>query len=231
VAYRQLFAMTLAAGLGLTACGGETDIGKVSNAPGASQPPGNADQPKNDTDRPPTSTDRPPTSTDQPPPSSEDSAGTGDGGRLGPLCTQFCAAVDQVVAECGMNDGDIAMDSLCSDEIDCSQIPSTPCDTEVAQLLSCFIQTLGGLCQAVNSEQQGPSADDLCRSETDAMAACSTANGLEDDEGQGGMNPPQNCTPTGGCACADECTRCTCQAGSDTTKLVACGTAGGACAP
>ncbi|RYZ07244.1 MAG: hypothetical protein EOO73_12820 [Myxococcales bacterium] len=222
----------MALGLALAACGGDGASAGASNGNSADSAPASGDQPPRSTDQPPVSGDRPPGSTEKPPADADDPAGPG-GGRLGPLCQEFCAAIDHVVSECGMNDGDVAMDSLCSGEIACDQIPATPCDAQIADLLGCFIRELGGLCQAGSPGENGqpPSADELCQPETRAAQSCSEANGIDDggNEGPGEMNPPPSCTPMGSCACDDECDRCTCQAGADATKIQACFMQGAAC--
>jgi hypothetical protein len=237
VAYRHLFSTSFVAlGLALAACGGDVASAGDNRGNATDQAPSSSgDQPPRSTDQPPVSGDRPPGSTEKPPASADDPAGPG-GGRLGPLCTEFCAAIDQVVDECGMNDGEVAMDSLCSEEVSCEQIPATPCDAELADFLGCFIRELGGLCEAVtpgtDGQPRAPSADDLCQPETRAVQACAEANGLEDGDGNGGPGgeTPRVCTPMGGCACEDDCMTCTCRAGSDTSKIQACYGAGQACA-
>ncbi|HVY28077.1 MAG TPA: hypothetical protein VHB79_16080 [Polyangiaceae bacterium] len=216
-------------------CGGAASNGTSGNGSGSGQPPNNASDPTPNTgsgDQAPTSSDQAPTNSDKPPASSETPAGTGNS--LGALCRRFCDELTGAATRCS-NDLEVTG----CDGPDACQVPPEiiPCADEIGDFIGCAIDNLALVCPMATDnngpgnntggtsgsaplpqQQTSPCTDSLKR-----YTDCAKAHGIGDDDNMmtGGM--PMGCYPAGGCKmCANDCATCTCQAGADQDKLVAC---------
>jgi hypothetical protein len=230
VAYRQLCAVTLLAlGMVASACGG--GAASSTSAPSTDvQPPGNSDQaPGSASDQAPKSSDQAPASADAAPGSSNDPAGTGASGNVGALCQQVCGSVTKLANDC--SDGMSKLEGICSQQFNCKVPAGFPCTSELGAFLGCFFDNLSQICKAavaagdaggtsgVNPAPQGTDAFQ-CADSLKALGACAEANHVNMSTMQ--MPNPQQCV-AGSCdGCTSDCTKCTCQAGTDLTKLAMC---------
>jgi hypothetical protein len=229
VAYRQLRSVTFALlGLVAFACGGNTTAATgTGSTPAGEQPPANPDQAPNGADQAAASSDTPPPNPDGPPASADAPAGSGAGGTLQAVCQQLCSSISQVVDQCSQGVAKLGVGDLCSSSCD---IPPTvvPCASELASLLQCFIGSLDNLCAGVQSEAQGsapaPRPDATqCDAATKAAQDCADANHIDLSSDMGMNMPPNVPDPTDACGkLTNACSKCTCQAGTDTAKLTTC---------
>ena len=226
MAYRQLFAVSFAVlGLFAVGCGGDTtSAGGTPSASDAS--PANKDQPPGSgSDQTPPSSDRVPGNADAPPASADAPAGSGDTGQLVDLCQRLCGSIQTAVDQCSMGMSMAGIGDLCSAKVSCQVPASYPCVTEVVGLLDCFIANFGALCGGKQAQA------DFCSEQQNAVTSCTKTNGLDtagsggnDNGSGGGPSTAAACTSAGKCKCPDDCTTCTCKAGTDLTKLSACAT-------
>lgn len=226
MAHRRLCAVTFAV-LGLLAagCGGDTNT-RVSGTDADQQPPTNQDQPPSNSDQV-SSTDQAPSNPDQPVNGSEP-AGTGSGGRLGGLCQDLCSSIEKLGDQCSKGMASMGdTKSLCS--AGC-QVPANvlPCEQQIADVFSCFIDNLQLLCAAVDNNTDQPAAGrdpqtttSACQDALKSYATCAEAHGISDNTD----NTAPKCSKAGGCDCPTDCTSCTCEAGTDQKKLTACSSA------
>lgn len=221
MAYRQLYAVTFGV-LGLVAvgCGGNTNSSASGGPDAAQQPPTNPDQPSSNSDQASSSSDQTPSNADQPPNNASELAGTGGGGRTGTLCHELCNSVEKLGDQCGgMPKGDTS--NLCS--ANC-QLPASymACEQQIGDVFSCYLDNLALLCAAATHKQNPPAGDQQpaaavpCQDTLKVFSKCAETNGINDG------NAAANCTTDGGCECTSECLTCTCKAGSDTKKRLAC---------
>jgi hypothetical protein len=213
VAYRQLAAVILAVLCVVSVgCGGDT-TGAVASAPdnGEQPPPANADQPPNNsTDKVPASADSPPSNTDTPPSNVDAPPG---GGGLVDLCHKFCDSLSHAVDQCSMADMP-ALGELCSSQVSCQVPANYPCVDETVKVLDCLLNEIAQLCSGIASSENQQTR--LCPDEVKTFTGCLDDNGVDMGGGNGDNNPPPACN-TG-----NACTKCYCNAGSDSTKQQAC---------
>ncbi len=231
MAYRQFCALTFAAlGWIAVACGGSTGTNAAPDAT-EEQPPGNPDQAPSDSDQA-SNTDRPPTSSDQPP-SDTDPAGPGGGGRLTALCEKICSTISTLANECGDGMATVGMGNVCSDDIKCEIPPDLPCVNELADAFDCVFVNLAAICSSADDNNPESPGFEPCQAVGSAYTTCARANGLIEEDGNNGNgngngNNPPACSQDGGCDCTNDCSECTCEAGTNSTALSAC--LEGACA-
>lgn len=149
---------------------------------------------------------------------------------MGAVCRRFCDKLTSAAAQCGNNDLDVAD---CGKANACD-VPAgvVPCAAEIGDLLDCAIDNLTLLCASSGNPGNGdtggtgnaalpPQQVSPCQDVADQFEACAKAHGGTDDNMNGNM--PSGCYPAGGCKmCANDCTKCQCDAGTDQDKLVAC---------
>jgi hypothetical protein len=201
VAYRQLFAVVFAAaGLTTVACSGETSTG-VDAPSTTDQAPRNPDAPPNNQDQTSSNPDRPPSNPDAPP-----------GGGLASLCQALCQRLQNLQCEGDNLFGEVEAQGC---DTECV-IPAEaiPCENELVGFFECILQ-LPTLCEAEKNSEQEPSSSllDSCRDAAEAFGECA-------DTGEQRPEPEptvKDCTPNGGCECADKCMECTCKNPTDLT--------------
>jgi hypothetical protein len=237
VAYRQLCSVTFAV-LGLVAfgCGGNTNSTAATGSTPSDNPPANADAPPTGADQAPGSTETPPANPDSPPATADTPAGNNG---LGALCQQVCSSINQAVNRCSQGMDELGMDDLCDGANACKVPPAVlPCANQIAGLFQCFIDNVALLCAATgndNNQDPGPGQDPaptptasakLCDDSLNNAEACFKANHIDTSDDNMNMNMDPNGPD---CTRGNACVQCTCNAGTDTTKLGMCAT--GACAP
>jgi hypothetical protein len=127
---------------------------------------------------------------------------------------------------------DVGMENVCSSPDACQVPPNIACENEIAELFECVIDNLAAICTASgqgNGNGNGndgeaplpPQQTSPCQDVMTRFEACAEANGLNDD-GPDNTNPCRDAP--------DDCSRCTCEAGADQERQLACFDAGKACA-
>lgn len=216
MAYRQLCAVTFALLGCVVACGGNTAGGSTQATTTDPQPPSNGDRaPNNASDQAPKSSGDPaPTNPDAPPGSSDTPAGSGAGGRIGQLCQQLCDRVAMSADDCTGNMNIFGMEGLCKDAGDCQVPADLPCQNEIAGLFDCLLG-LASFCDGQQTNDEAKQCAAVLKPFTDCEKANTPTPTPIDDN-------PKGCYTAGGCDCANDCLKCSCKAGTDTMKQLAC---------